>query len=139
MRCENCGKNVAAVHMTQIVNGIKTVRHLCVQCAAPIAPMNFASFFASPVLPKSCPSCGTTFVDFNKTGLFGCPDCYTFFENDLIEPLKNLHGAFLHVDTNPEADELAALKKRLQEAIATENYEEAARLRDCIKEMKADD
>ena len=136
MRCENCGKYEANIHVVQVINGVQISRHLCANCAAPVSPMNFANFFATPKLPKSCPACNTTFADFNKHGLFGCPKCYDFFEKDLMELFKNLHGTFLHVGSSPEPDAAETLRKQLQAAVAVEDYEEAARLRDLIKEMQ---
>jgi ATP-dependent Clp protease ATP-binding subunit ClpC len=57
MNCQKCKNQPATIHITKIVNGKKTTRHLCAQCAAeegllPGAPgfedMGFPGFFEFP-------------------------------------------------------------------------------------------
>ncbi len=109
---------------------------------------------------KKCNSCGTTFEDFINSGEFGCSDCYDVFENRISPILKNLQGANRHMgrgyrkimseidNKNKEQNvkettnkgqkesKLEKLQKDLQKAIKDERYEDAARIRDEIKEME---
>lgn len=109
----------------------------------------------------TCPGCGLTFDDFVKHGKFGCKECYTTFEERLDSILKNLHGTSKHVGRKPsnileakkinneekeevkakteevkEESKLDKLNKDLKLAIKEERYEDAAKIRDEIKDIE---
>lgn len=92
-----------------------------------------------------CGSCGFTPADFKKMGRFGCPDCYDSFRGMLKPMLLNMHRDVCHKGKIPEralervetTERLDRLNRELKTAIATENYEDAARLRDALSELKA--
>lgn len=96
-----------------------------------------------------CSHCGLTYEDFKKIGRLGCSECYTSFSKYLGPLLKRIHGAGQHVgkapaqyaETLPKGQkarviDITALKEKLQEAIEHEEFEEAACLRDAIKEAE---
>jgi protein arginine kinase activator len=108
-------------------------------------------------LVLKCPTCGMTFKDFKKIGRLGCGDCYTAFRSFLGPLLKRIHGSNLHCGKAPVSriakltrkraevretrapariDNVQELRIRLQKAVEAEAYEEAARLRDQIKELE---
>lgn len=87
----------------------------------------------------ACASCGLTFAEFRHSGLLGCPECYRVFESMLGPLLERAHeGGTHHVgkaprraaDATDRGRSIAALRKQLQDAIAAEQYERAAKLRD---------
>lgn len=108
-----------------------------------------------------CKTCGMTYNDFINTGMFGCSDCYDTFSGPIDSLLKNLHGTAKHIgrgaknvdellnkkvnykkvskDTENNEDEkstkLEDLQRELDKAIKEERYEDAAKIRDQIKEM----
>lgn len=99
-----------------------------------------------------CSACGLTYDDFRKIGRLGCSECYTAFAKFLGPLLKRIHGASGHSGKLPpqlaqqplpkvkkakEACGIAELKEQLQQAIEREEYEEAAFLRDQIKEIES--
>ncbi len=102
----------------------------------------------------SCPTCHTTYSDFIRESRFGCPDCYSTFDLLMGEKIKALQGNDHHTGKVPffyaqteEGDgadgavktpeeELALLNSKLKEAIQEEEYEEAAKYRDAIRELK---
>jgi len=103
----------------------------------------------------ACPNCGMSYGDFRKIGRFGCSQCYDAFREQVTPLLKRIHGTPSHsgkhpgvvvVETpertaSPKASvrpksELRQLKDRLQKAVQNEEFEEAARLRDKIKELE---
>ena len=105
--------------------------------------------FNKPALEKEaqelkCPNCGLTYNDFKKMGRLGCGECYSSFKKYLGPLLKRIHGSSLHVGKSPlrvgaglkKKIDLSGLRQKLQKAIETEAFEEAARLRDQIKEME---
>jgi protein arginine kinase activator len=164
MQCENCGERPAAIHLTQIVNNAVTQQHLCEVCAAEkgvhteasVAKFPLSDFLASmgegtaPAAPAAnagaCGACGATLHDFQETGRLGCPECYATFATHLRTLLRRVHGASQHVGapylgpSGAGADrpvpDLAALRERLQRAVATEDFELAARLRDQIRALE---
>ena len=91
-----------------------------------------------------CPSCGFTYQDFKKVGRFGCGDCYEAFKKQLGPLLKRIHGADRHTGKIPlmvgktvkDTRNLQDLKARMEKAIQAEDFEEAARLRDKVREME---
>ncbi|AQS54500.1 MAG: UvrB/UvrC motif-containing protein [Novibacillus thermophilus] len=96
--------------------------------------------------PKSlrCGTCGLTYQQFSKMGRFGCSDCYRHFE-PVLEPLfRRVHGNTTHSGKVPERAgsqlkrkrELSDLKALLNQLVAREEFEEAARVRDRIRELE---
>jgi protein arginine kinase activator len=92
-----------------------------------------------------CPRCGFSQADFKKSGRLGCPECYKTFAEGLSGLLKTMHKGTRHTGKAPEAlresrensDRLKTLQKKLNKAIESENFEEAAQLRDEIKQAAA--
>jgi protein arginine kinase activator len=90
-----------------------------------------------------CPHCGFSQADFKKSGRLGCPECYQTFAEGLAGLLKTMHKGTRHIGKSPEAlrksrenvDRLKMLQKKLAKAIASEDFETAAGLRDEIKSM----
>ncbi len=93
----------------------------------------------------SCPECGMEYGDFQKTGLVGCSGCYRAFRMPIEELLTRVSGQKRHLGRVPGgssaelSNKLAAdkLRQRLSQAIAAEEYEEAAILRDKIRALES--
>lgn len=159
MKCDHCDQP-ATVHVTHVVNGKVMKAHLCQECAQKLgvsAPgvLGVADALLGPVAegsplgPKACSTCGMTLRRFQKEGRLGCPDCYRSFEREVKEVLRSLHGRTEHVGRRPgtvsavsEAPQkkpplrLHELRTRLDQAIAQEAFEDAARLRDEIRMLQ---
>ncbi len=154
MICERCQNQVATIFMQQIVNGEKTEMHLCQECASQLdMPVSFDKIFQgfmdsvmynnSPPALK-CQSCGLTFDGFKSSGRMGCSDCYRTFANEIDTILKNVQGSNRHQGKFPHKfgaellykREVERLKTQLTKAVENEEYEEAAKLRDMIKELE---
>ena len=124
MLCDECGKNKATVHLTEIINDQVTKLNLCEGCAKskgteaeqhfgiadllaalsdaevkPAGPAG-AGGTGAPVKNK-CAQCGLTYEDFKKTGRLGCGECYTAFKTNLTALLKKIHGATQHICKTP--------------------------------------
>ena len=77
-------------------------------------------------------------------GRLGCSECYNSFRKYLMPLLKRIHGSSRHYGKIPLAivmpaqgkPELAELKTKLEKAIRDEEFEEAARIRDALKELE---
>ncbi len=161
MLCCICKEREATVHLTQIAGDKMQKVDLCEECAKTKGvndPTGFSladlllGLGASQEIEHSagggeirCPRCGFTQADFKKAGRLGCPDCYKAFAEGLEGLLKSMHKGTRHVGKVPESlrqtrdlsDRLKTLQKRLAKAIEEENFEQAALLRDEIKQMSA--
>lgn len=93
-----------------------------------------------------CPTCGMTYSEFVDSGRLGCAQCYESLDPQLSPLIKRIQGTTQHTGKAPKRTggvlrkrrELASHKQQLQEAVVRENFEEAARLRDRIKEMEGE-
>lgn len=162
MVCENCGSTEAVVHLTQIVNNQMSTHHLCERCAAekgldnapdsanlPLIDMIAQMTEDVPPDPRTvgsaCSFCGLTFDDFRQTGRLGCPHCYETFSAHLPRLLRRIHGGAKHVGKvylppDPTASEmekrLDGLRRKLERAVQSEDFERAAELRDQIRALE---
>lgn len=91
-----------------------------------------------------CSRCGSGFEEFSQKGLFGCAECYNAF-SDRLEPLmKRIHGSTYHSGKIPKRigdkikykRDINKLKKSMDKAVAEENFEKAAEIRDKIHVIK---
>jgi len=90
-----------------------------------------------------CERCGMTFEKFKSTGMLGCAECYATFEDKLKPVLKRMHGNIVHTGkATKEAGEKLNIKRevdelkiQLKDAIAKEEYEKAAIIRDRIQAL----
>lgn len=93
---------------------------------------------------KRCPVCSHTWSDFNRTGKFGCGECYKTFQNGAQRVIRQVHSSDIHVGKLPSKSgteirakrHLEDLKRQLKEAVANEEYEKAAKLHAEIKELE---
>ncbi len=154
LKCDLCSKP-ATVHLTQIVNSKIHKVDLCEACAQAKGVTDPSGFSLADLLLKAslnpeistdvrCESCGFTSQDFKKTGRFGCPACYDYFTS-LIEPmLETMHKGIAHTGKIPQRaierkslyERLTQLEADLDQAIKAERYEDAARYRDEIHQVR---
>lgn len=93
-----------------------------------------------------CPGCGFAFDDLKKTGRLGCSKCYQFFRAEIKNNLGGMHKGICHTGRVPEGmleafekrQRLEQLQTEMNEAIAAEDYEKAAALRDEIKNLSGE-
>jgi protein arginine kinase activator len=159
MTCEVCQTENATVHLTQIISGKMQKIDLCEKCAKEKGVADPAGFSLADMLLglgaadeiKSngteelvCPQCGFTQPDFKKTGRLGCPQCYVTFSEGLGVILKDMHKGIVHKGKIPTRairaqeyqNRLKTLHASLQTAVQSENYEQAASLRDQITHLE---
>lgn len=155
LKCDLCAKP-ATVHLTQIVNSKIHKVDLCEACAQAKGVTDPSGFSLADLLIKAslnpepsgavrCESCGFTSQDFKKTGRLGCPACYQHFRG-LLEPmLDTMHKGSEHTGKVPRRalarrslyERLSQLETNLDQAIKAERFEDAARYRDEINEVKS--
>lgn len=158
MKCQICD-SPATVHLTDIVNKKKRELHLCERCArernlipAPPGPqidlkalMNLLMhpfpqagkpLEESTTVGISCQMCGLTLAEFKTEGRLGCQHDYEALRAALEPLLERIHRSVTHEGKAPRAVRVREWKKQMQKAVAAEDYEEAARLRDLIRQME---
>ena len=90
-----------------------------------------------------CEQCGMTYPEFQKGGMLGCANCYDAFREPLTALLQRVHGNTQHAGRVPGGVHsgvsirmnIERLKQKLQRAVADEEYEQAAKLRDAIRAL----
>ena len=167
MMCEDCGIRPAKFHLMTIINGDRVERNLCPTCMAKhqkqipgIDFSNLAGILNSILENRStreseradaeydalvCEQCGMTYAEFQKCGMLGCANCYQAFKTPLNALLQRVHGNTQHAGRVPGGVHsgtsirmnIDRLKEKLQKAVADEEYEQAAKLRDTIRALTA--
>lgn len=161
MICSLCKKNEATVHLTQIIDSKVQTIDVCEACSKAKGIDDPASFSLASLLlgmntptgteshtsddegPK-CPNCGFSQTDLKKIGRLGCAECYVTFAEPLQGLLKSMHKGLKHAGKVPKSmrvsqdmsAKIQSLEKQLKAAIAAENFETAAVIRDQIKQTK---
>lgn len=158
MKCQRCAKQ-ATLHITEVLGDERFEElHLCEDCAKKYLyePAQAAPALKKPggkaadadlpadIGAKQCDVCGVKFVEFRNTGRLGCPHDYDAFREELLPLLESIHGDTRHHGKAPRRAprarashaELTQLRKQLQQAVHEEKYEEAARLRDRIRQLE---
>ena len=94
-----------------------------------------------PDMLTECPTCHYTLEQYHQSGMLGCPECYKAFSSELLSLVEDPDvKARAHSPIEPEFLDTPALERgRLEvlmhDAIKNENYEEAAELRDRIRNL----
>jgi len=162
MLCDICNKNQATVHLTEIIDDQMNELHLCEACAhkksiqmeqkfglsdllAGLAEFGEPQEHTEKIAVLKCSNCGLTYKEFKRIGRLGCGQCYSSFRVSLAPLLRKIHGSSRHIGKSPykltasKANKkvgIVELQMKLQEAIEKEEFEEAARLRDKIRELE---
>ncbi len=165
MKCQKCAKP-ATYHITDIERGKPHEFHFCDEHARATprprararssrSPMGklaekliksgtATTREASPADKQVCPLCKMTFLEFRNSGRLGCPHDYEVFRDELMPLLENIHDETRHSGKVPrraprgsqQQTNLIQLRNDLKRAIAAEDYETAARIRDKIKAIE---
>ncbi|NLB73091.1 MAG: hypothetical protein GX795_03580 [Firmicutes bacterium] len=167
MLCAECKKRPANVHITKMVNGVKSESHLCEECAKEkgeltlISESKFSfphlltgllqtgSGMGTPVstpahIVDGCNNCKMPFSSFASKGFLGCSQCYTQFVPRLDPLIRRIHGNCRHTGKVPKriggaagvVREIENLRRELAKLVSDERYEEAATVRDKIKDLE---
>jgi protein arginine kinase activator len=163
MTCQRC-EDEATVHLIESDDGRRREVHLCPRCArkaglgppeGPALPglegvvqaliVAHVGELTGELAELACPDCGLKFMTARSEGRLGCPADYEIFAKGLLPLISHQHGATRHVGKAPKrrrpfvAADRARLRARaeLRDAIALEDYERAARLRDSLRQKDA--
>jgi protein arginine kinase activator len=157
LECSDCKKPIA-VNYTEIVGDNITCTSMCADCPVLQRRLHGTSNFQLPekILDSyaglCCGTCGTTLDAIRMGTPLGCSECYEVFGDILVQELINTNrisqrmsnkkSTPIHIGRSPgETTEmnpslrLLALNEALNETLTREDYEQAAWLRDQIKEL----
>lgn len=161
--CTACQKAIATIVIMDLSEGAVTgSQHVCPACAellgigTPKAPKYAPELLEDLLSTKPgrgrgkpqevCPGCGMTPADFRSKGRLGCPRCYDAFRGELMPLLQRIHESQSHrgrlpavlpePQTATDQRTLSEVRRRLEEAVRGERYEEAARLRDELRKLE---
>ncbi|MFM2297256.1 MAG: hypothetical protein RL117_963 [Verrucomicrobiota bacterium] len=165
MKCDFCDQK-ATVFLTQLVEGQMKKVCLCESCAQEKGvtdPTGFSladmlisgtptsAIIGSPIFSKKrpsdekkCPHCGFSADDLSRVRRFGCSECYDVFRSEMEMILPGMQMGMCHVGKVPRGQEekhlheekMEQLRTQLDQAIESENYEAAARLRDELRTLE---
>ncbi len=163
MQCQLCKERTATIHLTEITEGVRKEVHFCEHCAVQEGIAAKSQISVNELLSslvdaqptdeevygdpgrKTCPHCGFSLGRFRKDGVLGCPRDYEIFEEPLIPLIEKAHGGnsrhFGKIPRRLPADDKSAitrfqLQDQLSAAVAREDYETAACLRDQLNHLE---
>ena len=138
MLCQVCNQRPANVHVTKVINNVRTELHLCQQCARERGELEvftgpkfaFSNLLAGllqsdaaagvPVgIPGGsrnvCSTCGLQYPEFMNTGYLGCSECYSQFLPMLRPLIARIHGHARHTGKVPvRAGKAVRFRKELE-------------------------
>ena len=138
MLCQVCNQRPANVHVTKVINNVRTELHLCQQCARERGELEvfagpkfaFSNLLAGllqsdaatgvPVgIPGGsrsvCSTCGLEYPEFMNTGYLGCSECYSQFLPMLRPLIARIHGHARHTGKVPaRAGKAVRFRKELE-------------------------
>ena len=165
MMCDDCGVRPANFILKAVTGEGVHEKNLCAVCMAKYQRKipgldfsNLAGILSGILESKSdheiesedlendaliCAGCGMTYAEFRKGGKLGCARCYTEFRKPLEGLLLKIHGNTQHAGRMPGGLQNDAsirmhidkLKQELVKAIASEEYEQAAQIRDQVRAL----
>lgn len=162
MNCEFCKKEKATIHLTQVVSGEMKKLNLCQSCAKSHgidlnSPISITDILMGIEKKNSrnkilnneseydltCSRCNMSRAEFSKKARLGCPNCYQAFSAELKTITQAMHHSMNHIGKIPNkqisqikvSKQISSLKKQIVTAIKNEDYEEAAEIRDKIKNL----
>lgn len=165
MKCQVCGEADATIHFKELKNEQVRELHLCPSCAEEkgfhtvleqdkLSLTNQFLWMAENLYAEGggkagqlqCNRCGMRYSEFARMGRLGCMECYGAFEEPIRRLLRRIHGSTRHAGKLPGRGQpsggrrakLHHLQEELQKAIAAENYELAANLRDKIRMFESE-
>lgn len=162
MHCQNCHKNFASIRYAEVVDGEVVDQHLCRECLDEKQNNQHAGFEftkPSPFIRRDkesarhatshykvmgCSTCTTNLQSIIDTTEVGCSQCYETFSTQIDTILEGIHEGLSHTGKIPRQDDLRAKTRAdlqtkralLKTSLSAERYEEAAVLRDEIKQLE---
>lgn len=144
MKCELCGADSAKYKYYEVNSDTVREIDICEQCAREKGVDIKTKEESVMVESGVCPVCGLTFKEYKDTGNLGCVECYKNFNDQIKVFLKESQLGVEHKGKEPIRNskvifvkrEILEMKKKLDNYVEGEKFEEAVKLRDKIEERK---
>ena len=163
MLCQKCHKNLATMRYAEVVSGKVSELQLCPDCMTRLQDEAASGFELSgvaaakskqkpaadtpaepKVLNRVCRTCGADLKEAIQLNRVGCSACYEALGDSLEQVLRGFHVGQRHRGKEPHVSdsrkiarsELHSLRALLRSSLKSENYEEAAKLRDRIRTLE---
>ncbi len=163
MLCQKCHSNPASVRYSEVVDGRVNHLQLCPACLSAQQQESKGGFelgdsptfsrggrksrgaaTATAISNETCRVCETDLRTVLDTGKVGCSACYESFPAQLESLLEGIHTALIHRGKTPRVEDARARQRTdlqskralLKTALGSENYEDAAGLRDDIRRLE---
>lgn len=158
LECSGCKKHIA-VRYTEIIGDSVTHTSMCADCPElqkrlhGTSPKEHVQNLAGVGAGLECGNCRTTLEEVKRGHNLGCSECYNVFEDILLPELQAANRlpsrislvkkSFpVHIGRAPgeslainPSSRILALNEALTETLKKEDYEQAASLRDQIREL----
>ena len=154
MICEVCKKNEATIVFQIFSGGQLATKTICAQCAMK-AQSDIARTLwgigmhmhertneetasdANEAMPdKFCSACGSSVGAVDKDTVLGCPNCYDALDEEAVDALSEQRSGTAATEVTQETEgvkiSIEQMAHKLREAIVSEDFEQAASLRDQI-------
>ena len=164
MLCQKCHKSLATMRYAEVVSGKVSELQLCPDCMNRMQDETASGFelagaaatrgkrLSTPMAAvtetkvpnRVCRACGADLKDAIQSGRVGCGSCYDALGDSLEPLLRGFHVGLRHRGKEPHVTderklkrtELHSLRALLRSTLKSENYEEAAKLRDQIRDLE---
>ena len=156
MLCDDCKNKPAAIFFKEVLPDKTVELHLCEECAAKrgllvtkkLSPVEILHRLLKQKSAQDekviCPGCYMSLAEFKRTGRFGCSQCITAFDEYIKHFIKQIHQSDRHVGRRvspgtKKGFQIYKLREDLKKALDSEAYEDAARIRDKLKDYGISD
>ncbi len=155
LECTDCKKPIA-IHYTEVLGDSMTEIVMCADCPQlkkKLQGEGCKNKKGESQAEISCGHCGTTLESIRMGGHLGCNECYDLFQDAIIQELIQSEKLPAHITLNKKLKvlhigrapgekmemtpsmRLLGLTEALNDTLKREDYEQAAILRDQIREI----
>ena len=155
MLCDDCKKKSATIFFKEVLPEKTVELRLCEECAqkrglvmaTKISPLELLQKLLKEKSAKDeqliCSGCFLSLAEFKRAGRFGCSKCLDTFEPYVKNLIKQIHQSDRHIGRKlspgeKKGIEIFRLREELKKALECEAYEEAAKIRDKLKNFGVD-
>lgn len=156
MLCDDCRNKPASIFFKEVLPDKTVELHLCDECASKRGLLVTKKLSPQEILQKLlrqksaqdekiiCPNCYMSLAEFKRVGRFGCNQCITTFDEHIKHLIKQIHQSDRHIGRKSSSGtkkgfEIYKLREDLKNALDSEAYEDAAKIRDKLKDYGIED
>ena len=156
MLCDDCRNKPASIFFKEVLPDKTVELHLCDECASKRGLLVTKKLSHQEILQKLlrqksaqdekiiCPNCYMSLAEFKRVGRFGCNQCITTFDDHIKHLIKQIHQSDRHIGRKSSSGtkkgfEIYKLREDLKNALDSEAYEDAAKIRDKLKDYGIED